>query len=1167
MVNLETELHEERQTLQTRQHEAADLSRQSAPGLRVEDLGRLTGTRTRSLHRSTSPLKDYRSRHDRGYSGDVGSVRFDSGRGVLKLSWEDEDAGGGGDAGTVLHDLHQSVRDLTSEQRRLGAELAAERDERRTLDVQHRRSLTDLTSSVLRPKAWESSPQPRPSRKDTAQAAPAATENALAKQLKSLTEALKSQQESNTKLSTNISQAVTQMGQPQASGYQQQQPRFTLSNHAGYQSAATVPLMTSSSAAGAAPPPLPYGMSGWQAGAFPVAAHSVPPLPPSQAPAPAATLRSDDADVSLRRQLLEAEAQRRQVQLQLENLQEKYDEAEGNRRSLLSQVEESKQRVQQAEEERFRLKLLVDQYKAESEREQRRSEEELDEKTRALQRLATELGSARDELGRSVPARDAEDSRRELQKAERRQARLSEQLEALSKQLKDKESQCASYQGDLKQLAAAKSASDADRLQTQTRLDSIVSRLRDAEARVDGFSSELAQSESLLQESERKRQDIKDKAHQAVKLWKDKCRLLEEASTKQRDEASKTRHEREVALGERDAAREQLATGARQLDAMGDELARLASARAQQDEQLQRQEAVVAELRSIRADLEHRYQEQQFQLDQAKLELQSVHGQLASLRAEKARLDSSLDDADRQQAVLKDRARELKCEVDELRAENATLSRRLLEEGNQRAALAKRLETSEQTLSASRRDLDLAQSQLMQLQAAHARAADESQQAVASLSARLDAASKEAAEVKARESKLQADGSRKLKQLQLEKDAELQAIKLDLADTQSSLKMSRKQEEARAEELREVTAKLSSSELKAEELGRKCQQLRNAMAEASDEEQKRARWSEEELHAARSAASSRLDQYAAEVRCLHMELKLLVSAAADFSEMRPPAAASSAVSVQLDSEEIAREAQSLVAWLRQFVNEKRDTETRLRSGLRDAAVKEAIETDWHRSTIAQLQRQKRDVELEAQMKESEVRELEDKVVVLNQSLEEQQLPPRPAYRYSSSAGWSGSDSAGLRTSPDLTAETSEAERHRILQQYSSLQSKFSSLKDELSISARGPRRSSPTRGALAPETTDRLASSLPVTSLDGAGARYNSMPDRTLPTRDSSRTSGAQKYVRIQETPLSHGGSRTALDNSEDHSLVYRMAPSSAASRKPSSILKTGSTKNLSSTR
>ncbi|XP_070577999.1 centrosomal protein of 128 kDa-like isoform X2 [Ptychodera flava] len=97
---------------------------------------------------ATSPLRDY------GDAGDYSrrrrrkktTVRFDS---------EPEE----------LHDIHQTIRDLSSDQLRLGEDLEREIDRRKWLEYDHRRAITDITDSMHRSRAPEESVSSRVERR------------------------------------------------------------------------------------------------------------------------------------------------------------------------------------------------------------------------------------------------------------------------------------------------------------------------------------------------------------------------------------------------------------------------------------------------------------------------------------------------------------------------------------------------------------------------------------------------------------------------------------------------------------------------------------------------------------------------------------------------------------------------------------------------------------------------------------------------------------------------------------------------------------------------------------------------------------------------------------------------------------------------------------------
>ncbi|XP_078000949.1 uncharacterized protein LOC144453511 [Glandiceps talaboti] len=92
-------------------------------------------------YRPTSPLRDY------GEVGDYTRRRRKKKSSSVRFEAEPEE----------LHDIHQTLRDLSSDQIRIGEDLEREIDRRKQLDYDNRRVFTDITESMRRSRVPEES--------------------------------------------------------------------------------------------------------------------------------------------------------------------------------------------------------------------------------------------------------------------------------------------------------------------------------------------------------------------------------------------------------------------------------------------------------------------------------------------------------------------------------------------------------------------------------------------------------------------------------------------------------------------------------------------------------------------------------------------------------------------------------------------------------------------------------------------------------------------------------------------------------------------------------------------------------------------------------------------------------------------------------------------------
>ncbi|XP_048064037.1 centrosomal protein of 128 kDa-like [Megalobrama amblycephala] len=243
-----------------------------------------------------------------------------------------------------------------------------------------------------------------------------------------------------------------------------------------------------------------------------------------------------EADETFRNRLQRSENERSKMQQELERLRKQLEQSEGGRDTLLNQMDRMRSQLLRMEQDRVdlqrELSLLSSQQRS-ARRPQERGVTSFDSGCTDLEREIEEL---RVQLGRISVSSEMEELKKCVERKEREKTQLAFQVEALSADLQRREQQ------QLKMLA----------------------QLKEIQSRSEDNGSECARLEAQLMESERRREELHSKAQVAVRQWKTKCKRLErelqELKEECRNNTDKWSKEREGVLSQQaEGARRQLA--------------------------------------------------------------------------------------------------------------------------------------------------------------------------------------------------------------------------------------------------------------------------------------------------------------------------------------------------------------------------------------------------------------------------------------------------------------------------------------------------------------------------------------------------------------------------------------------------------------------------------
>ncbi|XP_010880803.2 centrosomal protein of 128 kDa isoform X2 [Esox lucius] len=368
---------------------------------------------------------------------------------------------------------------------------------------------------------------------------------------------------------------------------------------------------------------------------------------------------SDELQEALRRrEALETEeaVKKRLMEAELERTRRQLHQSEGGREALLQQVEEMRVQLLRMEKERLDLQRETSQPRAtQPAGEEGRASLSLD-RSSELQREVQEL---RAQVARTSVLAEVDDLRRTLERKDRERTQLSNQVEALSSDLARREYQQLKMLEKLKEIQNCSEVCAAERAQAVLRAE---------------------EAEAQLQESSRKREELKGRAQEAVRQWRAKCRRMEREMEELKRQAQQDTEKATQACKERDLAQAQLKALTQQTEGVRRELADVLKCLAQSEEGLHRKDVELSESRARLLGLEQEVREVREASVALDEEAQRQSVLQARLREENQRLEERAETMARRSQRDQEELRDFQLAMKELTVTRSQLTARLAEE-------------------------------------------------------------------------------------------------------------------------------------------------------------------------------------------------------------------------------------------------------------------------------------------------------------------------------------------------------------------------------------------------------------------------------------------------------------------------------------------------------
>ncbi|XP_063757436.1 centrosomal protein of 128 kDa isoform X3 [Eleginops maclovinus] len=263
--------------------------------------------------------------------------------------------------------------------------------------------------------------------------------------------------------------------------------------------------------------------------------------------------------------------------------------------------------------------------------------------------LEKEVAELRTQLRTASVRGEVDELKRTLDRKEKERLQLSIQVEELSSELSQREQQQLRM---LDQLKETQSRGQAERRET----------------------------EALLQESTRSREELKSRAQEAVRQWRAKCRRLQKELEEASSQAQFHTDKASQAAREKESSRAQLKALSQQTEAARRELAEILGRLAQREEELHRKDVELSEARQRQLSLEQDSREVREASAALEEETQRLAAVQTRLKEENQRLEEKADSQARRCQRDQDTQAELQTSLKQITSAHSRLVQRLAEE-------------------------------------------------------------------------------------------------------------------------------------------------------------------------------------------------------------------------------------------------------------------------------------------------------------------------------------------------------------------------------------------------------------------------------------------------------------------------------------------------------
>nr|XP_023402210.1 centrosomal protein of 128 kDa isoform X4 [Loxodonta africana] len=393
--------------------------------------------------------------------------------------------------------------------------------------------------------------------------------------------------------------------------------------------------------------------------------------------------KADENEDVMKNKLRQTEAEKSQLEQELELSRRLLNQSEGSRETLMYQIEELRTQLMKAEGDRKGLQHQVSQI---SKQQSNHQDEQADDWRfrrgieREKQGLEKQMSDVRAELNFNAMASELEEVKRCMERKDKEKAHLAVEVENLTRELENREKQQLQMLDRLKEIQNHFETCETERKRADLQISELTHHAEDATKQAERYLSEFQQSEALREEAEKRREELKLKAQESIKQWKLKYKKLERELAKQSETLDELTDKNNQILKERDESKSQLFAALQQIDSLRKELNDVLSKRALQEEELDCKEKKLNDVKSHQADLEQEVRDSLDTIHRLESELKKQSKLQSQLKAEKTHLEEENAALKKSQAEDKAKLLEMQESVKDLSAIRADLANKLAEE-------------------------------------------------------------------------------------------------------------------------------------------------------------------------------------------------------------------------------------------------------------------------------------------------------------------------------------------------------------------------------------------------------------------------------------------------------------------------------------------------------
>ncbi|XP_037688084.1 centrosomal protein of 128 kDa isoform X3 [Choloepus didactylus] len=389
--------------------------------------------------------------------------------------------------------------------------------------------------------------------------------------------------------------------------------------------------------------------------------------------------KADQNEGVMKNKLKQAEAEKSQLEQELELSRRLLNQSEGSRETLMHQIEELRIQLMKAESDQKGLQQISKQHSnhQDEQRDDGRFRRGIE---RGKQDLEKQISDLRVQLNFNTMASELEEVKRCMEQKDKEKAHFAAQVENLTCELEEREKQQQQMLDRLKEIQSHFETCEAEHKCADLQILQLTHHAEDATKQAECYLSEFQQSEALREEAEKRREQLKLKAQESIRQWKLKYKKLERELEKQSDALNQLTDKNNQVLKEKDELKSQLYAALQQIENLRKELNDVLTKRALQEEELHCKEKKLSDVKSHQADLELEVKGSLDTIHSLESELKKQSKIQSQMQVEKTHLEEEIAELKKSQAKDKAKLLEMQESIKDLSAIRADLANKLAEE-------------------------------------------------------------------------------------------------------------------------------------------------------------------------------------------------------------------------------------------------------------------------------------------------------------------------------------------------------------------------------------------------------------------------------------------------------------------------------------------------------